>query len=64
MTVAPGEINLENKLDVIQHAPQKKTARSADSMNDVIAFYKLTLFVFSRLDWNEHTIEARAGNIV
>ena len=39
MTVAPGEINLENKLDVIQHAPQKKTARSADSMNDVIAFY-------------------------
>ena len=25
---------------------------------------QLTLFVFSRLDWNEHTIEARAGNIV
>ena len=39
MTVAPGEINLENKLDVIQHAPQEKTARSADSVNDVIAFY-------------------------
>ena len=39
MTVAPGEINVENKLDVIQHAPQKITARSADSINDVIAFY-------------------------
>ena len=39
MTVAPSEIKLENKLHVIQHAPQKKTARSADSMNDVIAFY-------------------------
>ena len=25
---------------------------------------ELTLFVFSRLDWNEHTREARAGNIV
>ena len=42
MTVAPGEIKLENKLDVIQHAPQEKTAsfaRSTNSMNDVIAFY-------------------------
>ena len=39
MTVAPEEIKLENKLDVIQHAPKEKTARSTDSMNDVIAFY-------------------------
>ena len=39
MTVAPGEIKLDNKFDVIRHAPQEKTARSTDSMNDVIAFY-------------------------
>ena len=39
MTVAPGEIKLENKLDVIQHAPQEKPSRSAHSMNDVNTFY-------------------------
>ena len=39
MTVASGEIKLENKLDVIRHALQEKTARSTNSMNDVIAFY-------------------------
>ena len=39
MTVAPGEIKLENKLNVIRLAPQEKTARSTNSMNDVIAFY-------------------------
>ena len=38
MTVAPGEIKLVNKLDVIRHPPQEKTARSTDSTNDVIAF--------------------------
>ena len=41
MTVAPGEIKLENKLDVIRHVLQEKTARSTDSMNDVICFYTL-----------------------
>ena len=40
MTVAPDEITLENKLDVIQHAPQEKTARSTHSMNEIITFYK------------------------
>ena len=39
MTVAPGEIKLENKLDVIRYAPQENTARSTNSMNDVICFY-------------------------
>ena len=39
MTVVPCEIKLENKLDVIRHAPQEKTGRSTHSMNDVIAFY-------------------------
>ena len=39
MTVAPGEIKLVNKLDVIRHAAQEKTARSTNSINDVIAFY-------------------------
>ena len=39
MTVAPGEIKLVNKLDVIRHAPKEKTARSTNSMNDVICFY-------------------------
>ena len=38
MTVAPDETKLENKLDVIRHAPQEKTARLKNSMNDVIAF--------------------------
>ena len=39
MTVAPGEIKLVNKLGVIRHAPQEQTARSTNSMNDVISFY-------------------------
>ena len=39
MTVAPGEIKLVKKLDVIRHSPQEKTARSTDSINDVICFY-------------------------
>ena len=47
MTVAPGEINLETKLDVCQHAPQEKSARSPDSMNDVIAFYTLNTLLES-----------------
>ena len=42
MTVAPGEIKLENKLDAIQRAPQEKTARSTDFVNDVIAFYTIS----------------------
>ena len=39
MTVAPGEKQLENKLDVIQYAAQEKAAASTKSMNGVIAFY-------------------------
>ena len=39
MTVASGEIKLENKLDVIRPTTQEKTARSTNSMNDVIAYY-------------------------
>ena len=43
MTVAHGEINVENNLDVIQHAAQLKAARSTHSINDVI-----TCFTFNR----------------
>ena len=39
MTIAAGEIKLVNKLDVIRLALQEETARSTNSMNDVIAFY-------------------------
>ena len=39
MTVAPGEIKLENKLDVIRHAPKENTAASTKSINGVIDFY-------------------------
>ena len=39
MTVAPGEKQLENKLDVIQIAAQEKAAASTKSINGVIDFY-------------------------
>ena len=39
MTDAPGEIKVENKLDVIQHASQEKAAAATHSLNDVVAFY-------------------------
>ena len=39
MTVAPGEKQLENKLDAIQYAAQEKAAASTKSINGVIDFY-------------------------
>ena len=38
-TVAPGELKVQNKHDLIQHTAQAKVATSTNSMNDVIAFY-------------------------
>ena len=43
MTVAPGKIKLVNKLGVIRHAPQEKTARSTNFMNDVICIGNRTI---------------------
>ena len=39
MTVAPGEIKVQNKHHVIQHTAQENVATSTHSMNDVMAFY-------------------------
>ena len=38
MTVTPGEIKVQNKHDIIQHAVQEKVATSTHSMNDIMAF--------------------------
>ena len=43
MTVAPGEKQLENKLDVIQYAAQEKAAASTKSINGVIDFYTFNI---------------------
>lgn len=39
MTVAPGEIKVKNKHNLIQLTAQEKVATSTHSMNDIMAFY-------------------------
>jgi len=39
MTVAPGEIKVQNKHDFVQHSAREKVATSTHSMNEVIDFY-------------------------
>ena len=39
MNLAPGEIKVQKKHDLIQHNAQENIATSTHSMNDVMAFY-------------------------
>ena len=39
--LAPSEINLQSKQDLICHVPKVKLARSTHSMDDVILFFSV-----------------------